>query len=725
MKQVVYISGFLTVVFFILAVTAYYGDWFELPDDVSDFSAETLPQGQAAASVQLHVTESGIVEVTEKTLRDTLLPFGVFSSGALGLTRNGEPVQFHIDDRDPDNQALYFYAKVITDSLQAPATYVLTAASSEPMPSEDGNPTQPGGSTAIRTQRWEENTQFLFQADAIDSWLGPLIWAPTSIEVALDNILPAENSVGTLTVRVWSNNQAQQDPDHHLQLALNGVPIADEYWDGITNHTVTVEIAAGILQPKNNILTLSAPGDTGAAGEAIYVDWIELEYLGDLTMSNSQPIEFTSSSENIFVRGISDKALVFNVFDESETTVITNFSVEENDGIAFSQTNLSGTFVVLEPGDGIHPEMTTIPIYPQSLKSAGRGADYIAIVPTVAPGFEDALQPLLDHRGAQGYQVTSVDLDQIYSEFDFGRKSPEAIKDFVNYAVDNWEPAPRFVLLVGDATYDPNNNLQGTNSDLLPTQLIFTEYAGYVATDTYFATMGDDLIPRVAIGRFPAQTSKQLATMVDKTINYEQSEPSSWQKQALLVADDEGQFNVVSDELKATLETGGYNSQTLYMTENENINNAIISAINKGVGIINYVGHGSMRVWGDERVFRVEDTNSLINDGRLPIFTTFTCLNGYFNHPNDDALAEALLYKENGGIVAAIAPSGRSTTIQQTPLANGFFEGFLASDVTTLGEALQQSKTYAPVTDISGESLNDVIHTFNLLGDPALQIQLP
>lgn len=157
------------------------------------------------------------------------------------------------------------------------------------------------------------------------------------------------------------------------------------------------------------------------------------------------------------------------------------------------------------------------------------------------------------------------------------------------------------------------------------------------------------------------------------------------------------------------------------MTENEDIHDAIISALNQGVGIINYVGHGSVEVWGDEMVLQAQDAAILTNEERLPIFTTFTCLNGYFNHPKTDALAETLLRAANGGVVAAIAPSGRTFTAQQTPIADSFYRYLLSGDTQTIGEALQWAKLDAAHDPYLGE----VIYTFNLLGDPALRFQKP
>jgi hypothetical protein len=56
-------------------------------------------------------------------------------------------------------------------------------------------------------------------------------------------------------------------------------------------------------------------------------------------------------------------------------------------------------------------------------------------------------------------QTQVVDLEDIYDDFSWGRKSSRAIRDFLRFAATNWQRRPQFVLLAGDATYDPRGYL--------------------------------------------------------------------------------------------------------------------------------------------------------------------------------------------------------------------------------------------------------------------------
>ena len=62
-------------------------------------------------------------------------------------------------------------------------------------------------------------------------------------------------------------------------------------------------------------------------------------------------------------------------------------------------------------------------------------------------------------RQAQGLRTAVVDVSDIFDEFGYGLVTPQAIKDFITYAYENWQaPAPQYVLLMGDTTYDYKDN---------------------------------------------------------------------------------------------------------------------------------------------------------------------------------------------------------------------------------------------------------------------------
>lgn len=712
-RSILTAQAVLTALFLGAAAFTFFGN----PLSREPLTVQSLSLGEAPQALRFTVHQTGIAAITMRELRGADLPFDELTPDNVSLTRDGEPVPIYVVGEDGDG-TLYFYARAITNSVEMPAVYWLAPGRGKTMSQRDRSPTMSGVSQGTLWRHWEENSTFHAFATGDDTWFGANVYAPDSLEMMLTGIQPT-GGPGKLTVRVWSSNQSPANPDHHMRVLLNGTELADHYWDGISQETLTIPLSTGVLERQGNRLVLDVPGDTGAAGESIYLDWVRLEYEGELNLSRGQ-VHFRSPAPNISLLAAGENVLAFDISEPEEPVLLLNVAVEDNT-VSFAGSGPDSTYLVLNPRDALRPEITAVPEWAEPLRLPDRGADFIAILPEVA-GFRDALEPLLTHRRDQGLRTTAVTLQQIYDEFGHGRQTPEAIRDFLAYAYNEWQqPRPRYVLLVGDASYDVNDYTGSRNQNLLSTKLIFTQFAGYVSSDTWFTIFDESGLPTMAIGRFPAQNARQLRVMVDKTISYESNTSSPWQSRVLLVADDEPRFDTASDWLADELNSQGYVTQKLYMTQNEDIHDSIISALNHGVNLVNYVGHGGIDVWGDEAVLRGEDAVVLRNGSRLPVFTTFTCLNGVFNHPDIDALAESLLWTRGGGIVAAVAPSGRTYSAQQTPLATAFYTELLSGDSPTLGEALLHAKqSVAQEVRPSG-----IMHLFNVLGDPALAFHSP
>lgn len=389
-------------------------------------------------------------------------------------------------------------------------------------------------------------------------------------------------------------------------------------------------------------------------------------------------------------------------------------------------TSLAGLTVILL-GTAVYAlQPTTLPITHNELhkqtqremplRISDRGADYLAIVAD-EPGFMDALAPLLTHREERGLQVTAVSLSQVASEFGDGEISPQAIRDFLTFTAENWHPSPQFVLLVGDATNPAKTSESDQN--LLPTYLLETEPNTFAASDSWYTT------DSVSIGRFPVQSVEQLTAVVDKTIAYEtavtQSPDAAWLQRALLIADDEPYFDMATEYLEANLENSAYQIHDLHMSQDQDIYANIVTILNRGVGILNYTGHGEKTSFADGVAFTADDARLLQNEDRLPIFTAFSCQNGAFTDPNQASIAEQLLLADNGGVVAAIGTSGHMDTEQSLSLTSTFYNLLLHGNNSTLGKVMAETQTAVH----GANELETAVLTYNLLGDPALHFHQP
>jgi hypothetical protein len=225
----------------------------------------------------------------------------------------------------------------------------------------------------------------------------------------------------------------------------------------------------------------------------------------------------------------------------------------------------------------------------------------------------------------------------------------------------------------------------------------------------------------------PVKTPAQLATAIDKIVAYENAANTSdgWRARALFVADDkEDSFESLAEDLIGRLPAGVAPTRAYLGAANGAIaptKQKIVEAWNQGAALVTYVGHGSINLWAQGPLFTVADGNALKNGDRLPFLLTPTCLDGYFLDAQQDSLAEQLLFKKDGGIIAGLVPTGLSFPPNQRKLTGAFADALFSANPPTVGEAMMRAKL---AMTIEGPGDNEVIETFTLLGDPALKLAI-
>jgi hypothetical protein len=355
---------------------------------------------------------------------------------------------------------------------------------------------------------------------------------------------------------------------------------------------------------------------------------------------------------------------------------------------------------------------------PTSLRKASNRATWILIGPRE---FLPAARPLLDLRRSQGLLAKSVALEDVYSEFGFGEPSAKAIHDFLSFAFHNWRTPPRYVVLLGDATYDPKDYLKTGVKDRVPTPIVETTYLWTASDPSLAAVNGEDALPDLAIGRLSAGTLEEAQRLVSKLLAFEQA-GRTFDGKAILVADNAdlaGNFEQNQDEIAASV-LQGRETEKLYLRDlGSSLRSEILAAFDNGPGIVSYVGHGATAVWASENVLNNLDVASLQPQAQQPLLLTLNCLNGFFHFPPLDSLAEALVRAEDKGALAAFSPSGLSVNDAAHLFHRALLTQIESGAHTRLGDAvLAAQQDYA-----NTGAMPELLSIYHLLGDPGLRMR--
>jgi hypothetical protein len=549
-----------------------------------------------------------------------------------------------------------------------------------------------------------------------ENFFGPAI-APASILAPgfLDVFIGASNldSSSHLNATLEIALQGVTVVPHSIKILLNDVKVRDVELFEQSREVFEIEVPQSHFREGENKITLIPEG---GEPDVSVVDYIQLTYWHSFAVDDNVLKFEAEGSKRVTIEGFSrprirvvdytDPLRVLEVIGDIEprgTGYIITFKVPSTGTrtlMAFTENKIKKPLAIVANKLSSWHQQTP-------------GYDFVIIS---HKDFLKALKLLQQRRESQGLSVALVDVEDIYDEFNFGSKSPQAIKDFLVRATTNWDKRPRFVLLVGDATFDPRNYFGVGDYDFVPTKILETASLE-TASDDWFADVDDDGLPDMAVGRLPVRTPDGAAKLVTKILGYEKGLRMD---HAVMVADKVGYFNFdyaqASREVEALLPSSIVFEEILRdkFDSNAEAKEALVASINEGPLLVNYIGDGSTNMW-EGQILNSGDAPSLTNRSRLPLFLNMTSLNGFFHDIYVESLAEALLKPAGGGAIAVWASSGLTEPEEQVVMNKEFVRLLFNGEGLTIGEAAMRAKVVANDPDVR--------KTWILFGDPTTKLR--
>ena len=347
------------------------------------------------------------------------------------------------------------------------------------------------------------------------------------------------------------------------------------------------------------------------------------------------------------------------------------------------------------------------------------GVEYLILT---HPAFKEAAATIAQAKRAEGLSTAILTTDEIYDSLNAGFVDARAIQAAIRSAARG-SAALRFVLLIGDDSYD-NNDFVGTGTtSYVPSLLFLDPLYGRVPSENRYADLDDDGLPDLAIGRLPVQSVEQARAVADKIVR--QDEWLSLRPgQHLLAADNSNAEDAAFVE--EAQEMAGLLPPELAFSWAKVSDGAAVArqeleqAWAAGAATVHYFGHGGQSIWADEQLLSAARVGQLGSLLKPAVVLNWDCTSGWFADLWGNSLSEQLLLTPDGGALATFGPVGITSPAAQRMMYESFYPELYAGQ--TLGEAIAAAKRDAVPKH---PAARDVIEGFALLGDPALRLPQP
>ncbi len=472
-------------------------------------------------------------------------------------------------------------------------------------------------------------------------------------------------------------------------LAVPAGTTASVRWDASDPVTVRLDPAAGRVYP----VQAPIPKLAGAAAHAPFAldpgSYTKASFDGDLAA-----VDLLPPARGQVLAALEARPVVYDPASGAVTlwrTLRVTVSFEGDRESARSlpaPTDLRGLL--------LNPEVT-------SWSESRSGGNYLILV---AQSLESTIAPFAAAKTAQGYSVTTSVVAP--------GTSNASVKQVISTAWAGASP-PDYVLLVGDTDTVPHWTGGG---------------AGSPATDLPYACMdgGDDWMPDLPLGRFPARTTAQLQAMIDKTLYVENgplADPAYLKRAVFMASVDnyqisEGTHNWV---IGTHLDQYGFTSDRLYQVTHGADTQDVRDSFNDGRFYGIYSGHGGTYSWADGPAFSQTDVTNLTNQNMYSAVWSFACITGTYTV--DECFMETWVRAPGKGAAVAIGSSVNSYWTEDDVLEKRLFDAiFDNSDdaATEVGPVWNETRARY-IAQMGGDSTTRrYFEMYNIMGDPSLRL---
>jgi hypothetical protein len=700
---------------FLLVLTAfaakgqdYYNEWIDFTKPYYKFKVGAtglyrIPQSTLAAA------GLGTVDAQDIQLWRNGVEVPVYTSVAAGLLSSADYVEFwgKMNDGKPDNNLYRNPAYQLNDkwSLETDtASYFLTVNNSGPnlrlSPAANnvaGNSLPAEPYFMYKTGVWFRSQMsggyavnvgsYMFSSsyDRGEGWTSSNIGTNSSLTTSLTNLFPYMGTAPAPRFNITVSGTANNPRRYKATINSDSVSGKSADYFNIVQDTVT--FAQSLL--STGTAAVQVFNITTASSDRLVIHKYEITYARQFNFGGANNFEFTlpASPAGRFLQ-------ISNFNYGSVPPVLYDFT---NNKRYVADISTPGTVkIVIEPSATeselvlVREEATNVSmittVQQRTFKNYGidsNQGDYLIITNPVlfnGPGGSNPVEEYRSYRASVdggSYAAKTFLIEDLTDQFGYGIKmNPLAIRNFLQFARDNFNQPPKFVFIIGKAVEYIQHRIYESNS--LMDRLDLVPSFGSPASDMMLSSMPGSSVPETPIGRLSVISGQELADYLNKIKQFElaQNTPSpfivdkAWMKnvvhvvgssepvlQATLYAYMSVYKNIIQDTL-----FGGHVTTFAKQSSNpvDQINSSMLDSLfARGITLITYFGHSGSTTLE----FNLNNPDQYNNTGKYPVFIALGCNAGNFYNfssirfTTKETLSESFVLAPNKGSIGFIASS--------------------------------------------------------------------
>ena len=507
--------------------------------------------------------------------------------------------------------------------------------------------------------------------------------------------------------------------EHFVDFYLNGTLIGRKQFWGYVDTLFSFNIDVNLLNNGQNTLKFTSV-KVETDRDVVLLDWFKIVY-PRLYVFESPGLKFATAQNNEtyieFNNLISNNAVIYNYSGNSK---FDNFIYEADESKYLVKLNLptnDSSFYIFQTDSLIIPDSIKQVNFQDFYNTENQGK-YLILTHNK---FIESAAELAQYRSKE-IKTKTIDIEEIYNEFNYGIPNPYAIREFFKTAYSIWSIPPEYAVLLGDANSDNWNEKN------------FIPSFGYPCSDGWFTSIDndDDIIPNIIIGRIPVKSKEEADNYIDKIKEYESKDYEKWNKNIIFL--NGGHSDYERDRIRshnvwliknniAGFPFGG-KAKSYDKTNNSKVDytfiDEIIDDFKEGILILNAFGHAAQQRYDID----FGNPSDLQNKGKYPLIIGWSCRTALFNAHQTNSSAESYTLIKDKGSIGYIGTTGWGNVQMDEFFSVWFYQALFKNGKYRPAEALIIAKDSLAASWNTDAAINTILQ-YNYIGDPYLKLKIP